>query len=178
VAQRQVPIAIEDEVATHLRQVELLRTPGLSSQDETDVAPHRPRRRNCYWATAPKAKMPVTDALGIGKPQERMPGAFGEALQLIGVGKRDHCHSAPPTRDLLIELPQLREMLLAEESTEVAEQNQDGGPAKQFASAEDLAIDCHQIEVDIDPHRTMMRARELQSVIRITEEARPRRWNR
>jgi hypothetical protein len=170
VAQRQVSIPIEDEVATHLRQVELLRTPGLSPQDETDVAPDRPWWRNCHWATAPKAQMLVTDALGVGKPQEGMPGAFGEALQLIGLGKRDHCHSAPLALDLLVELPQLREMLLAEESTKVAEQNQDGRPAKQFARAEDLAIDRHQIEVEIDPHRTMMRVPEPQSVIRITEQ--------
>ncbi len=69
-------------------------------------------------------------------------------------------------------------MLLTEESTEIAEQNQDGRPAKQFACAEDIAIDRHQVEVEIDPHRTIMRAPELQSVIRITEEPRPRRWNR
>jgi hypothetical protein len=56
-------------------------------------------------------------------------------------------------------------MLLAEESTQVAEQNQDGRLAKQFASVEDLAIGRHQIEVEIDPHRTMMRAQEGQSVI-------------
>jgi hypothetical protein len=43
-------------------------------------------------------------------------------------------------------------MLLAEESTKVAEQNQDGRPTKQFARPEDLALDRHQIEVEIDSH--------------------------
>lgn len=69
-------------------------------------------------------------------------------------------------------------MLLAKESTEVAEQNQNGRPAKQLVCVENLAIDCHQIEVEIDPHRTMMRAPDDQSVIRITEQPRHRRWNR
>src|SRR5579859_1289417 len=163
VAQGEVSIPIEDEVATHLRQVQLLRTPGPSPEDETYVAPDRPWRRNCHWAAATNTQTLVAEALGIGKPQERMPGALGETLQVIGGGKRDHRDPAVPALDLPVELPQLREMLLAEESTEVAEQDQDGRPAKQFARAEGLALDRHQVEVEIDPHRTMMRQPERQS---------------
>src|SRR5579859_3368958 len=91
-----------------------------------------------------------------------MPGALGETLQVIGGGERDHRDPAVPALDLLVELPQLREMLLAEESTEVAKQDQNGRPAKQFVSVEDPAIDRHQVEVEIDPHRTMMRPLERQ----------------
>jgi len=66
-------------------------------------------------------------------------------------------------------------MLLAEESTQVAEKNQDGRPAKQIMRAEDFAIHRHQIEVEIDPHRTMMRSPERPYVIRITERPEPLR---
>jgi len=66
VAQGQVSIPIEDEVATHLREVQLLRTPGLSPEDETDVAPDRPWRRNRHWAAATYAHTLVAEALGIG----------------------------------------------------------------------------------------------------------------
>ena len=54
-------------------------------------------------------------------------------------------------------------MLLAEQSTEVAQQNEDGRPAKQFMCVEDPAVDRHEVEVEIDPHRIMMRPGEHQS---------------
>ncbi len=65
-----------------------------------------------------------------------------------------------PLRDLRIELPQLREMLEAIESTEVAEQNQNRRPPQQSACGVDVAVDRHEVEVEIDPHRLMMRSPE------------------
>ncbi len=59
-------------------------------------------------------------------------------------------------------------MLQAIESTEVAKQNQNGRPAQQSLCGEAFAVDCDQVEVKIDPHRTMMRSSELRYVIRIT----------
>ena len=56
-------------------------------------------------------------------------------------------------RNLLVELPQLREMLLAIESTEVAEQHQDGRTAKESAGGKDFAVGRHEVEVEVDPHR-------------------------
>jgi hypothetical protein len=42
-------------------------------------------------------------------------------------------------------------MLLAIESTEVAEENQNGWGPKQATSVEDFALNCHEVEVKIDP---------------------------
>jgi hypothetical protein len=178
VSERQVSIPIEDEGTTHPRQVELLRTPHPSPQDEADVAPDRTWWRDCHGAAAPKTPAPVAEALGIGQPEKGVTQAFSEALQLIGGGKRDHRHPPFQLCNLRVELPQLREMLLAEESTQVAKKNQDGRLAKQFVSVEEPTIERHEVKVEIDPHRIMMRVPEHQSVIRITEEPRPRRWNR
>jgi hypothetical protein len=63
-------------------------------------------------------------------------------------------------------------MLLAIESTEVAEENQNGWAPKQSTGVEDFALDCHEGEVKIDRHRTMMRPPPHPYVIGITEERR------
>ena len=65
-------------------------------------------------------------------------------------------------------------MLLAKESTEVAEQNQNGRPSEQFAAGKDLAVHGRQVEVKIDLHRTMMRWPANRDVILITKEHWPR----
>ena len=44
-------------------------------------------------------------------------------------------------------------MLLAVESTEVAEQNQNGRPPQQLARAEDLSVKGQDLEVKVDVHR-------------------------
>jgi NADPH:quinone reductase-like Zn-dependent oxidoreductase len=49
-------------------------------------------------------------------------------------------------------------MLLAIESTEVAEQNQNCCPPQQSARREDFAVNRHEVEVKIDAHRIMMRS--------------------
>jgi hypothetical protein len=91
---------------------------------------------------------------------------------VVRVGKRDHRH--PPLRcgNLLVVLPQLREMLLAIESTEVAEEDQNGWAPKQSLRVEDFAVNRHEVEVKIDRHRTMMRPPPYPYVIGITEERR------
>ena len=102
--------------------------------------------------------MHVAAAFRIGEPEKGMTQALGEALQMIGGGKRDHGHPPVQLCDLWVELPQLREMLLAEESAQVAEENQDGRATEQFACGEDFTIHRHQVEVEIDLHRIMMRS--------------------
>jgi hypothetical protein len=52
VAEGEISVAIEHEIASHLRPVELLRTPDSAPQDEPDVAPDDPRRRDCPRAAA------------------------------------------------------------------------------------------------------------------------------
>jgi hypothetical protein len=69
-------------------------------------------------------------------------------------------------------------MLLAIESTEVAKENQNGGALEQSAGMEDFALDCHELEVKIDPHGIMMRPPTHRFVIRITEERRLCRHSR
>jgi hypothetical protein len=81
-----------------------------------------------------------------------MPAVFGEALELIRCCKRDHGYPPLQLCDLLVVLPQLREVLLAEESTQVAEQNQNRRPAEQTPPGEEAAIDRQQVEVELDPH--------------------------
>jgi hypothetical protein len=65
-------------------------------------------------------------------------------------------------------------MLLAIESTEVAEENQNGWAPKQSTGVEGFALNCHEVEVKIDSHRTMMRPPPHPSVMSITEEQRLR----
>jgi hypothetical protein len=43
-------------------------------------------------------------------------------------------------------------MLLAIESTEVAEQHQDGRAPKQPARGEGFAVERHEVEAEVDPH--------------------------
>ncbi len=61
--------------------------------------------------------------------------------------------TCPSSSAISGELPQLREMLLAVESTEVAEQNQNGRPPQQLARAEDLSVKGQDLEVKVDVHR-------------------------
>jgi len=165
----QVAAAIEYEVATHLRDVELFRMPDPSPQDEANVAPYCARRRDCGETPAPETQSPIAQPPGVSEPQKRMSGAFGEALQVVRTGKGDHRY--PPLRlgDLLVELPQLREMFLAVESTEVAKQNQNRRSAKQPMCRKDFAIEREEVEVEIDPHRIMMRSSRHRCVIHITD---------
>ena len=65
---------------------------------------------------------------------------LGKSPYEIRTGERDDGDLATVLGDLLVELPQLREMLLAVKSTEVAQQNQDGRPAEQPARVERLPI--------------------------------------
>src|SRR5260370_23720970 len=87
VAEGEVSAAIEDEITAHLGQVELLRAPDPSPEDETDVAPNRAWGCDRHQTPASSAEVLVAETGGIGKPQERVPQAFGEALQLIGAGE-------------------------------------------------------------------------------------------
>ena len=77
---------------------------------------------------------------------------LGEALEMVGTSKGDDGDLALQVHDLPVELPQLREVLLAVESTEIAQQNQDCWTAQQSARVKGLAINCQEVEVKMDPH--------------------------
>lgn len=62
-------------------------------------------------------------------------------------------------------------MLLAIESTEVPEENQNGRAPKQSLRVEDFAVRCSELEVQVDPHRIIMRPPPHPYVIAITEES-------
>lgn len=68
----------------------------------------------------------------------------------------------------MVELPQLGEMLLAVESTEVAEQNKDRRSAKQPTYGEHFAVQRKEVQVEIDPHSLIVRQSQRQCVIHIT----------
>ena len=76
----------------------------------------------------------------------------GEALEMVWATKRDDGDLSVQVRYLPIELPQPREMLLAIESTQVAEQNQNGRPPEQPARVEDLSVKSQELEVKVDLH--------------------------
>ena len=148
----EVSVSIEDEVAAHLGHVQLLGMPDLSAQRETYVAPNRPRWRDGPKPSPAQPKASVALALGIGKPHIGVSQVLGEALEMVRTSKGDDGHLSLRLRDLSVELPQLREMLLAVESTEVAQQNQDGWTAQQSARVKGLAINRQEVEVKMDPH--------------------------
>ena len=121
--ERQVSVSIEDEVAAHLRHVQLLGMPDLSAQGETYVVPNHPR-----WGDGPKPspsepKASVTPALGVGEPPVWMSQMLGEALEMVRTSKGDDGNLSVELRDLPVELSQLREMLLTIKSTQIAEQH-------------------------------------------------------
>jgi hypothetical protein len=47
-------------------------------------------------------------------------------------------------------------MLLAIQSTEVAEEHKDGRPAEKLVRGEDLAVQGEQVELEVDRHRDIM----------------------
>src|SRR5690348_8260198 len=61
-------------------------------------------------------------------------------------------------------------MLLAIQSTEVAEEHKDGRTAEKLVRGEDLAVQGEQVEVEVDRHGDIMLRRQHRNVIRITEE--------
>ena len=140
-SQGQVAARIEHEVAPHLRHIQLLGMPAPSSQRKKDVAPDHPRGHDGEKTFPSQAEPLVRPSLGVGKPKVwRMPQMLGKSPYEIRTGERDDGDLATVLGDLLVELPQLREMLLAVKSTEVAQQNQDGRPAEQPARVERLPI--------------------------------------
>ncbi len=74
-AQGEVPARVEDEVTSHLRQVELLRSPDPSPQDQPNVTPYDAGRGNRSQAPTGGTKPPVAPA---GKPSVA-PSLSGEA---------------------------------------------------------------------------------------------------
>ena len=59
---------IENEIAAHLRHVQLLGVPDLSPKGEADVGPNHPWRSDGQKAFPPEPKASVTPTFGIGKP--------------------------------------------------------------------------------------------------------------
>ena len=85
-----------------------------------------------------------------------MSKPIGESFQATGIGKGDHRYPPLLLLDLVVELAQLREMLLAVESTQVAEENQNRRTAQKPAGREDFAVDCQEVEIEVNLHRTIM----------------------
>jgi len=77
---------------------------------------------------------------------------LGEALEMVRTSKRDDGDLCFQVLYLPVVFPLLREVLLAVESTQVAEQNQDGRPAQQPARVEDLSVKGQELEVKVDLH--------------------------
>ena len=164
----EVPVAVEDEITAHLGYVHLLRTPDLAAEDESNVAPDHARRSHGGETFAPRTQPRVADTLRIREPDIGMAEVCRETFQLGGTGERDHRNTAIRPGDLLVVPPQLREMFLAEESTQVAEQDQNRGTPQQPAGREDFAVDGQEVESEIDPHQAIMQSVAAGTVIGIT----------
>ena len=81
-----------------------------------------------------------------------MPEALREAFEVVRLGKRNHNDLTMVHRDLPVELSRLRKMLLAEESTNVAQQDKDCRAPQQAPGVKDVSINRPQVEVQIDRH--------------------------
>ena len=154
----QLPSAVKHKISAHLRQVELLRMPDLAVQGEDDVAPHRAGRCDSKNSTAAEPESPVANAIRVGEPEKRMAQMPSEALDVVWAGKRNDSNPSLQPLDLRVELPQLREMLQAEQSTQVAEQDQDRWPPQKTAGGIGISLERLDVEVEVDPHRHIMRA--------------------
>lgn len=124
VLERQRATAIKHEIAPHLRNIHLLGMPDLARQCEADVIPHDTGRSYGRETSPSEAELFVTPPFGISKPDIRMTQVLGKTFEVVGTSKRDHRDSSLQSRDLLVELAQLREMLLAVKSTEITQQDQ------------------------------------------------------
>lgn len=62
-------------------------------------------------------------------------------------------------------------MLQAIQSTQIPEQYQNGRTAEELTSRVSVSLNRYEVEVQINPHRNMMRASAYQYVIRITVPA-------
>lgn len=150
--ERHVTEAIEHQIAAHLRHIPMLGMPDLSLQCETGVVPQDSGRDHGQKTPASKSQTSITLAFRIGQPEIRMPQALSEVFEAVRPGKRDHRDLPVQRSDFVIELPQLRDVLQAVESTEVAQQNQDCRTPEQSARMEHLAADSQEIKVEIDGH--------------------------
>ena len=157
-SQGELSSGVKYEIPAHLCQVELLRVPDLAVQGEDDVAPYGAWRCDREKTTAAELESLVAHAIRIGEPEKRIAQMLSEALHVGWAGKRDDGDPSLQPLDLRVELPQLREMLEAEQSTQVAEQNQDRRPPEKVAAGIGISVDRLDIEVEVDPHRHIMRA--------------------
>lgn len=148
----ELSTSIENEIAAHLRHVQLLGMPDLAPKGEANVGPNHPWRSDGRKAFTPELQASVAPTFRIGEPQVGMAQVRGEAFEMVRATKRDDGDLSIQVRYLLVELPQLREMLLAIESTQVAEQNQNGRPPQQPACVENLAVKSQELEVKVDLH--------------------------
>ncbi len=86
-AQGEVALSIEYKVTAHLGQVELLRTPDPSSQDQSDVAPDGAEWCDCSQTPTFGPETLVTGALRIGQPEKGMSQAGGKGFEMFRAGK-------------------------------------------------------------------------------------------
>jgi len=152
VPEAELSTSIENEIAAHLRHVQLLGMPDLSPEGEANVGPNHSWRSDGQKAFPPDPKASVSPTFGIGEPQVRMAQVRGEAFEMVRSTKRDDGDLSVQVRYLPVELSQLREMLLAIESTEVPKQNQNSRPPQQPARVENLSVKGPELEGKVDLH--------------------------
>jgi hypothetical protein len=75
-----------------------------------------------------------------------------EPGDVIGSSERDDYDAATQAGYLGVVLPQPREMLLAIQSTQIAEQDQDRRASQEAPSGERAAVRGPQLEIEVDSH--------------------------
>ncbi len=128
-AKGEVAGPVKDEIPSYLGQVELLGMPDLATEGDLDVLPDNPWRRDRPETAPVSPNGVVAEPFRIRQPQVGMPQVASEAGDVIGARERDDRDPASQGFDLVDVVPQLREMLLAIESTQITEQDQDGRPS-------------------------------------------------
>ena len=138
----------EDEAAAELKRVlaeTVLAMPGLprARPGRRVVAPEQVEQRRL-----PKAGRAVRPALLVDEERERDPGVLAERPRVLPVAEADRRQASPRGAEGLLVLAQLRDVLAAEDSAVVPEEDEHGRPALPKRAEPDLvSVDVRQTDV-------------------------------
>ncbi len=129
-------IGVEHRIAAKLAEVPLARTPPPSPEEQTGVEPHRAKVQQ---ANQPPPQTPRTIrlALWVNPDLEGPKPGLKRPCRHRRRGEGDDHNPGRP--QLRLPLSQLRQVLLAGESTEIPQEYQDGWTAAQIFQAATLA---------------------------------------
>lgn len=123
-------IGVEHRLAAKLAKVPLARPPASSAKERTGIEPHRAEVQHGNQPPSSQTPRAVGLTLRVHPDLERGEPRLKHPCCFRGRGEGDDHH--PRRRQLGLPLPQLRQMLLAGESTQVSEEDEDSWSAAQI----------------------------------------------